>query len=331
MSVRALGVLTLSVGVVVLATATSLALGARQVDVVTVVRAWTDFSATNADHVVAHARLPRTVLGLLVGGALGLAGAAMQGVARNPLADPGILGVNAGAALAVVVAVAWLGVAGLSGYLWFALAGAAVASVLVYSVASLGREGATPLKLALAGAATSAGLVSLTNAVLVTDQAAYDRFRFWEVGSIAGRGWPVVLTVLPFLAAGALVALLSGRALNGLALGDDTARVLGQRVGLARAATALAVVLLCGAATAAAGPIAFVGLVVPHVARALAGGDYRWLLPISCLLGAALVVVADAAGRVVAPPTEIQVGLMTALVGAPVFIALVRRRRVVGL
>jgi iron complex transport system permease protein len=330
-SVRALGVLAASAGVVVLATATSLALGARQVDVATLVQAWTDYSAADADHAVAHARLPRTVLGLLVGGALGLAGAAMQGVARNPLADPGILGVNAGAAFAVVVAVAWLGVAGLSGYLWFSFAGAAGAAVLVYAVASLGREGATPLKLALAGAATSAGLVSLTNAVLVTDQAVYDRFRFWEVGSVAGRGWPVVVTVLPFLALGTLVALLSGRALNGLALGDDAARVLGQRVGLSRAATAVAIVLLCGAATAAAGPIAFVGLVVPHAARALAGGDYRWLLPISCLLGAALLVVADSIGRVLAPPTEIQVGLMTALVGAPVFVALVRRRKVVGL
>ena len=331
MRARSLVVLLLAVLVVVVATAASLAFGARSVGLATLLTAWTDYVPADADHAVAHARLPRTVLGLLVGGALGLAGAAMQGVARNPLADPGILGVNAGAAFAVVVAIAWLGVGGLSGYVWFSFVGAAVAAVLVYSVASIGREGATPFKLALAGAATTAGLVSLTSAVFVTDQEVYDRYRFWEVGSVGGRGWPVVTTVLPFLVLAALVALGTGRVLNGLALGDDTARALGQRVGLARCLTALAVVLLCGSATAAAGPIAFVGLVVPHVARSLAGGDYRWLLPTSCLLGAALLVVADAVGRVVAPPTEIQAGLMTAVIGAPVFIWLVRRRRVVGL
>jgi iron complex transport system permease protein len=330
-TVRRTGVVVLAALAVALAATLSLSLGARPVAPAALLQSWTHYLPTDADHAVVHARLSRTVLALLVGGALGLAGAAMQGVARNPLADPGILGVNAGAALAVVVAIAWLGVGGLSGYLWFSFAGAALAAVLVYAIACLGRDGATPVKLALAGAAASAGLVSLMNAVLVTDQDVYDRYRFWEVGSVGGRGWPVVEGILPFLLVGTVLALALGRSLNGLALGDDTARGLGQHVVLSRVLTAVAVVLLCGCATAAAGPIAFVGLVVPHLARVLSGPDHRWLLPVSGLLGAALLAVADTAGRVVAPPTEVQAGLMAAVVGAPVFIVLVQRRKVVGL
>lgn len=325
-------VVLMAAGLAVTAAAVlSLALGARPLPVPTLLDAWTAPVAGNPDHAVAHSRLPRTTLGLLVGAALGLGGAALQGVTRNPLADPGLLGVNAGAAFAVVIAIAWFGVSTLAGYVWFALAGAALASVVVWVVASTGRRGATPLTLALAGAATTAGLVSLTTAVLVSDQAVFDRYRFWQVGSVAGRGWPVVATVLPLLVVGALVALATGRLLNGLALGEDSARVLGQRVAAGRLLTWLAVVLLGGAATAAAGPIAFLGLVVPHVSRSLAGGDYRWLLPLSAFVGAALLVTADAVGRVVAPPTEVQAGLMTALLGAPVLVWLLRRHRVVGL
>lgn len=319
-------------GVLVAALAlTSLAYGARDVGWATVLDMWARPDAADGDHAVVLARVPRTALGLLAGSALGLAGAVMQGVARNPLADPGILGVNAGAALAVVVAVAWLGVGSVAGYVWFAFAGAALGAVLVYVVASLGRDGATPVKLALAGAATTAGLASVTNALLVLNQDTFDRYRFWQLGSVAVRTWGGLLDVLPFLAVGALVALGAARSLNGLALGDDTARGLGQRTTVARGVAAAAVVLLCGAATAVAGPIGFVGLVVPHAARSLVGGDHRWVLPISALLGAALLVGADTLGRVLLPPTEVQAGLMTAVVGAPVFVWLVRRRRTVGL
>ena len=320
-----------AVVVLVLLAGTSLAVGARDVPLGTVWQALTAFDPANGDHAVVHARIPRTVLGLLAGGALGLAGAAMQGVARNPLADPGIIGVNAGAALAVVAGIYLFGVTTFTGYIWFAFAGGAAAAVVVYLIASLGREGATPVKLALAGAALSAGLSSLMNVILVSSQDTLDRFRFWQVGGIAGRDWPVLLPGLPFLAAGALVVLLAGRTLNSLALGDDVARGLGQRVGLSRAVVALGVVLLCGTATALAGPIGFVGLVIPHAVRFLTGPDYRWILPLSMVAAPALLLGADIVGRVVLLPGEIPAGIMTALIGAPVFVWLVRRGKGAGL
>ena len=325
-SVRA-GWLLAAVAALVLVSAASLAVGARQLSPGTVVAALTGFDPGNGDHAVVQARVPRTVLGLLAGGALGLAGAAMQGVARNPLADPGILGVNAGAALAVVAGIHLAGVTSLTGYLWLAFAGASAAAVVVYLIAAAGRGGATPVKLALAGAALSAALFSLMNVILISSQDTLDRFRFWQVGGLAGRDWSVVLAGLPFLVAGAVLVVVAGRALNGLALGDDVARGLGQRVGLTRGVTALGVVLLCGAATALAGPIGFVGLVVPHAVRLLSGPDYRWILPLSLVLGPCLLLLADVAGRVVLLPGEVPAGIMTALVGAPVFVWLVRRSK----
>lgn len=320
-----------AVVVLALLAAVSLAVGARGIPFETVWQALTLFDPANGDHAVVHARMPRTALGLLAGGALGLAGAAMQGVARNPLADPGIMGVNAGAALAVVTGIYVFGVSSLTGYIWFAFFGAAAAAAVVYLVASLGRDGATPVKLALAGAALSAGLFSLMNVILVSSQDTLDRFRFWQVGGIAGRDWSVVLAGLPFLLLGALIVLATGRILNGLALGDDLARGLGQRVGLARGVTALGIVLLCGSATALAGPIGFVGLVIPHAVRFLTGPDYRWILPFSTVLAPALLLAADVIGRVILLPGEVPAGIMTALVGAPVFVWLVRRGKGTGL
>src|SRR5699024_6403181 len=199
-------------------------------------------------------RVPRTLLGLAVGVALGLAGTVMQGVTRNPLADPGLLGVNAGAAMFVVLALTLFGVTSMLGYVWFAFAGAAVASVAVYAIGSLGREGATPVKLALAGAALTAALQAITTAVLLTDVQTYDRYRFWSGGSLAGRGLDVLYRLLPFVVVGVALALCTGRLMNALSLGDDMARALGQRVGIARGVSAVSIVLLCGAATAAAGP-----------------------------------------------------------------------------
>ncbi len=284
------------------------------------------------DHVVVRElRIPRTVVGLLVGVALGLSGAVMQGVTRNPLADPGILGVSAGASLFVVVAIYVFGIVSMTGYVWWAFAGASLVSVGVYALGSLGREGATPVKLALAGAAATAFLGSVTSAILLIDLATLDAYRFWAVGSLAGRTGEVVAVTAPFIVVGAVLALGSGRVLNALALGDDVARSLGQRVGLARGLSAASVVLLVGAATAAAGPIAFVGLTIPHVARAITGPDYRWVLPYSAVLGPILLLGADIVGRVVARPGEVQVGIMTAVIGAPFFVALVRRRRLAEL
>lgn len=314
-----------AVVVLVFVCAASLTIGARGMSPGTVWQALTQFNPDEGYHAVVHTRIPRTVLGLVAGAALGLAGAAMQGVSRNPLADPGIMGVNAGAALAVVTGIYLFGISGASGYIWFAFVGAAAAAVVVYLIASMGRDGATPVKLALAGAALSAGLYSLMNVILVSSQDTLDRFRFWQVGGIAGSDWSVVLTGLPFLLVGAMIVLGSSRILNSLALGDDVARGLGQNVALARVVTALGIVLLCGSATALAGPIGFVGLVVPHAVRFFTGPDYRWILPFSMVLAPALLLASDVIGRVVLLPGEVPAGIMTAIVGAPIFVWLVRR------
>ena len=284
-----------------------------------------------AERALLETRVERTLLGLAVGAALGLAGACMQGLTRNPLADPGILGVNAGASFAMVVAISWLGVSGLGSYIWFAFAGAAVAATLVHLVASLGRDGASPLKLAVAGAAVTAAVTSWTSGVLLVDRQTMESFRLWQVGTVGGRDVDVLLTGAPFLVAGAVLALTGARRLDALALGDDMARAIGRRTGRDRLVLGTAVVLLAGAATALAGPIAFVGLTVPHVARALVGPGYRRVLPLSAALGALLTVAADTLGRIVLPPAEVQVGIMTAVVGVPVFVHLVRRGRAVTL
>ena len=324
--------LVVAVLVLALLCALSLAVGTRTTSLGSVLQAFTGYDPLDTDQVVVRElRLPRTLLGVLVGAGLGLAGVVMQGLTRNPLADPGLLGVNAGAALAVVVGLSVLGIGSTTGQVWLALVGAAVAAVVVYGVASFSRGGATPLTLALAGAAVAAGLAALTTGVLLTDTATFDQFRFWQVGALAGRDTGVAAQVAPFLLVGALLALGLGRSLNTLALGADVARGLGTRVRTVRAVGALSVVLLCGAATAACGPISFVGLTVPHAARVVTGPDHRWMLPYAMVLAPVLMLAADVLGRVVARPGEVQVGVLTALVGAPVFVALVRRRRLAAL
>lgn len=291
-----------------------------------------DFDDARADHLIIRSlRVPRTIIGCLVGAGLGLAGTVTQGITRNPLADPGILGVEAGAALFVVVGIHSFGVAALTGYVWFAFAGAAVSSVVVYALGSTGRDGATPVKLALAGAAMTAFVSSITSAILLLDVSTLDEFRFWVVGSLANRNGTIARQVAPFIGAGAVLALLSGRTLNALALGDDVARSLGQRVASSRVLAGITIVLLVGGATAAAGPIAFVGLAVPHVARAIVGPDYRWILPYSAVLAPIMLLGADVLGRVIDRPGEVQVGVITAVVGAPFFVLLVRYRRLTQL
>ncbi|NHC22275.1 iron ABC transporter permease [Nocardioides sp. IC4_145] len=305
----------------------SVAVGSRPVGWSDITAALGGSSDTLAEAAVTK-RIPRTLLAVAVGAALGLAGAVMQGVTRNPLADPGILGVNMGASLAVITGIAWFGLTAAASFVWAAIAGAALSAVFVYAVGSLGRGGATPLKLALAGTATSAAFASFITAVVLPRNDIAGGVRSWQIGGVGGASFDTITLVLPFLLVGLLVCLVSARGLNSLALGDDVAAGLGERVALTRGAAAVGAVLLCGAATAAAGPIGFVGLVVPHLCRLLVGVDHRWLLPSSAVVGAALLTGADVVGRIVARPSEIDVGIITALIGAPFFIHVVRRQKV---
>lgn len=313
--------------VLALVGAASVALGVRAVSFGDVVSGLTGSTAT-IEQAAVNRRVPRTVLAMTVGGSLGLAGAVMQGVTRNPLADPGILGVTTGASLAVVVGIAFLGLSSPAGYVWMAIAGATLAAALVYAIGSAGRGGATPLKLALAGAATSAAFSSLISAVLLPRIEVMDSFRHWQIGGVGGADALRLAQVAPFLLVGTLLCLATSRGLNALALGDDVATGLGVRVGTTRLLAAAGAISLCAAATAVAGPIGFVGLAVPHLVRLLVGVDHRWLLPFSVLGGAVLLTAADVVGRLVARPEEVDVGIITAIVGAPVFIWIVRRQKV---
>lgn len=302
----------------------SIAIGAKELSLAQVWHGLFEDTGGYGDVVVAE-RLSRTLLGLLAGAALGLSGAVLQALTRNPLADPGLLGINAGASAAVVTAMTLFGVTSLSGYVWFAFAGAAAVGALVWVLG--GSRGATPVRLALAGTAISAALYGYLQAVMITDQAALGKMRFWTVGSLASADNETILQVLPFLAAGTLLALSLARPLNALAMGDDTAKALGAHLNRTRALAMLAATVLCGATTAACGPIVFVGLMVPHIVRSFTGPDLRWILPYATILSPVLLLGSDVVGRIVARPSELQVGIVTAIIGGPVFIYLVRRRR----
>lgn len=310
----------------------SLAVGAKAIPLGTVVDAFTGFDPSNSDHlVVRELRLPRTIVGLLVGVALGVSGGVMQAVTRNPLADPGILGVNAGASFTVVLGIFVFGVGSTLGLVWFAFAGASMASVVVYLLGSVGRGGATPVRLALSGAALSSLLFASTRAITLLDEATLDQFRFWAVGSLSGRDGDVVRSIVWFVVVGVVLALGLTRPLNAMGLGDDAAAGLGVKIGVTRVLSGLVIVLLCGAAVAACGPIGFIGLVVPHAVRAMVGPDQRWLMAGCALAGPLVLIVCDTIGRIVARPGEVQVGIMTAAIGGPAFVFLVRRARMVQL
>ena len=308
----------------------SLAVGARAIPLGDVTDALLHGGGSRDAAIVNSLRVPRTLLGIVVGAALGIAGALMQALTRNPLADPGLLGVNAGAAAAVVVALS-LGLAGAASSVWFAFAGAALAAVAVYTIGGAGRGGATPVRLALAGTALTAALTAVIYGVALSDARLLQQYNHWSVGALGGRGRTQLDAIVPFVAIGAVLAAALARPLNAIALGDDSARALGARVGRTRIGGAVAITLLCGASTAAAGPMYFLGLTVPHAGRALCGPDQRWVLAYSAVLGAALLLIADVVGRVLVRPAELQAGVMVAVIGTPVFIALVRRKRIAAL
>ncbi|GAB3278980.1 FecCD family ABC transporter permease [Microbacterium lacusdiani] len=322
---RGLLLLAAAAVLLILAVLAGLAFGTRAIAPVTVADALLAYDPGDNDHVVVVTqRLPRTLIGLAAGLALAMAGALMQGITRNPLVDPGLLGVNAGASVAVLLAITLLGVVNPAGYVWFAFAGAALAAALAWAIGSAGADGASPAKLALTGAAVTAGLTSVMLFILSTSSTALNTFRFWSVGSLTGRGLDTLALVLPTIALGVAMAAVVASGLNLLALGDDTARGLGHSVRSTRAIALVATVLLCGSATAVAGPLMFVGLVVPHVVRGVVGSDYRWIIAASAPLGAALVILADVAGRLL---SEIEAGLVVAFIGVPALLALVLQRK----
>ena len=317
-AVAALGILVLL----------SLAIGSKPVPLGHVIDALTSYDGRIDDHVIVRdQRIPRTVLAILVGLGLGVAGALMQALTRNPLADPGLLGVSAGASFSMTLAVALLPITTMLGYVWFSFLGAVVATVVVYLLGSAGRTGSSPVTLALAGVAVAAVLSGLTATLALLDPMTFLTMRVWESGSLAERGWDVIGTTAPFLLVGLLLAAGAARGLNAVALGEDLATALGANLRHTKILVVVAVTLLCGAATAAVGPIWFVGLMVPHVARWIVGPDQRWILAYTLVLAPVLMLSSDIVGRVLVRPDELQAGLVTAFIGAPVLIWLSRRRR----
>ncbi|MCG8479397.1 MAG: iron ABC transporter permease [Spirochaetales bacterium] len=315
---------TATLGVLLVA---SIMLGAAEISPATVLEALAEFDETSFDHLVIRTvRLPRVASGVIVGASLAVAGAVMQGLTQNPLASPGILGINAGAAFAVVLGVYILGSPPLAAYAILAMIGAAAAAIVVYGLASTGRDGATPLRLTLAGVIVTTFIAAFTTAVLVTDQDTLDQIRFWTVGSLAGREWSLLLWTAPYMIAGVLCSFLLSRQITTISLGRDVAAGLGQNTTLVRGLSAVAVLFSAGGAVALAGPIGFVGLVAPHMVRFIVGTDYRWIVPYSAVAGALIVVGGDAAARLIIRPQELPVGVMMGMVGAPFFVYLARRK-----
>jgi len=305
----------------------SLAVGARAIPPLEVVQILLGADTGQNAMVIHDLRIPRTLIALVAGAALGVSGALIQAVTRNPLADPGILGVNAGAAFALAMGTGLGGVTGSLGTLGLAYAGAFGASVLVYAIGSLGRGGASPVRLILAGVALGAVLAGITRAIMLTDREKFAGMTAWESGSLLDRDAGLLTLAGPFVLVGLVIALAIGSSLNAIALGDDLASALGANVLRTRILAVTAVMLLAGSATALAGPIAFVGLMVPHAVRWIVGPDQRWIIGYSVVAAPTLLLLADVVGRVMIPPGELPAGIVTAVIGAPVLIMLVRRRK----
>ena len=288
--------------------------------------AFTAFDGSTSHLIIRTVRLPRSLVAICAGTALAVAGTLMQGLTRNPLASPSILGINAGAVFAVVVANFFVGNISINAYAGFAFLGATITAVSIYSLGSLGRNGLTPLSLTLIGVALTTFLSSLTTGILIVSRKTLNEIRFWLAGSVAGRDLDLLLDILPYLAIGLLLAFILSKPMNLLSFGDDIAKGLGQNIVWIKLSACLSIILLAGASGAMAGPIGFIGLIIPHLARFLVGIDYRWVLPYAAILGAIILLLADIVARIIARPTEIPVGLITPLLGAPVFIYLTHRQ-----
>ncbi len=309
----------------------SISFGAKQIAFSKVIDVILGKDVDSIEATIIQQRIPRTVFGILAGGALGISGALMQSITRNPIADPSILGVNTGASLFVVAGIAFLNITATYQYIWLAIIGAGITAFFVYSVASIGKDGATPLKLALSGAAVSIVLGALVSTIMLPDDRVLQAFRFWQVGSIGSATWDNISLISPFLIMGFIISMFISRYLNNLALGDEAATALGTNVVITRSVGALASVLLCGATTALAGPIGFVGLIVPHLIRLIYGSEMEKILPLSFLGSGILLLVSDLIGRIIGSPGETEVGIITAVLGAPVFIFAIRKGRVKSL
>ncbi len=329
---RSLAIAVLGLVLLVVLSLSSLVLGARPIAVSSVVDALFAFDGSSVDHIaIMDYRLPRTLLALLCGAGFGVSGALIQAATRNPLADPGILGVNAGAAFFVTLSVGLFGFHSIQATLWFSLLGAVLVTLAVYGLGMTGRGGATPVRMVLAGVALSAVLGGISSSITLLNPQAFDAMRQWSIGSVAGRNMAVVTAIAPFIGLGLVISLISARSLNAVALGEDLARALGASLVRTRILTLAAVTLLAGAATAACGPIGFVGLMVPHAVRWFTGPDQRQILPLTMIYAPVLMLAADIAGRLVLYPGELEAGVVTAFLGAPVLIALARRKQAVGL
>lgn len=303
----------------------SIILGYTDIKFQTMIDAFTNFNGSNEHIIIQDVRLPRALIATAVGASLGVAGALLQALTRNPLASPDILGFNAGASFSIVVALMLFSVTSLQATTWIAFFGATIAGLLVYFLGSIGRDGMTPIKMTLAGAAIAALFGSLTQGLLVMDESALEQVLFWMSGSVQGRKLEILLAVLPYLVLGLIIAISISNKINILTMGEDVAKGLGQRTLFVKLITGLSVILLAGGSVAIAGPIGFIGIVVPHVVRSFAGNDYRWIIPYCGVAGGLFLLMADIGARYVLMPEEVPVGIMTALIGTPFFIYIARK------
>ena len=318
--------LIIGVAVLFISFLLSIKMGLTQIDFKTVFNSFFSYNSELTNHIIIRSsRLPRAIIASLVGSSLAIAGALMQAITRNPLASPSIMGINAGALFAVTIAITIFSVSSLVNLMWIAFLGAGLAAFLVYILSSIGREGLTSMKIILAGAAITALFVSITQGILVLNETGLQEVLFWIAGSVSGRSIDMLLPILPFIIIASVTAFLLSNSINIMAAGDDIARGLGQKVIYMKIVLTIIFVILAGSSVAIAGQIIFVGLMVPHIAKLLVGLDYKWVIPYSSIIGASLVLISDVISRFVIMPSELPIGVVTALLGTPFFIYITRK------